>query len=290
MSTGPEVITAVPTAFHEDGSLDPEGSRAIFEFVARSGNEGAFVLGTTGEFASLDLVERGVLAELAVRTLSPHMRVIVHIGAASKFEVLRLLEQARGAGATEVAVITPHFLPATDAALWDFFGAVSAAADGMRVFVYVYRRRAGNFVSTALMAELAALPNIVGAKVSEEPLEQLAAYRAVVPDDFALYTGADSDLLRVGAFGAQGVVSGVSSVVPRPFRSGVEALGAGSQADLTAAQAAIDDVVGVIGGDLGRMKTAYRVLGVPGGTNRMAVLPPDEGGVREIERVVRRYR
>ncbi|MGO1406723.1 dihydrodipicolinate synthase family protein, partial [Agrococcus casei] len=51
-ASAPEVITAVPTAFATDGSVDMESSRAILEFVGASGNEGAFVLGTTGEFAA----------------------------------------------------------------------------------------------------------------------------------------------------------------------------------------------------------------------------------------------
>lgn len=45
-----DILTAIPTAFGRDGTLDLEGSRAIFRYVAASGNEGAFVLGTTGEF------------------------------------------------------------------------------------------------------------------------------------------------------------------------------------------------------------------------------------------------
>jgi len=288
--SGPSVITAVPTAFRADGGLDPEGSRAIFDYVARSGNEGAFVLGTTGEFPALTVSERGVLVDLALQRLAPHMRVIVHVGAPSLFEVLQLLDQARDAGAREVAVITPYFLPATDGALRDFFGAVSAAADGLDVHVYVYRKRTGNFVSTELMAELSRLPHVVGAKVSEEPLEQLAAYRAVVPDSFLLYTGADGEILHLADAGVQGVVSGVSSVLPRPFRQAVDAVVSASPDKLVAAQSAVDEAVGVIGGDLARMKAAYALLGVPAGGNRMAVEKPDAAALAQVEQVVKDYR
>ena len=48
-----DIVTAIPTSFHTDGSLDLEGSRSIFRYVAQSGNEGAFVLGTTGEFPAI---------------------------------------------------------------------------------------------------------------------------------------------------------------------------------------------------------------------------------------------
>lgn len=281
-----DVITAVPVAFAVDGALDVEGSTAIMRYVAQSGNEGAFILGTTGEFVALTEPERGRLVEIAMEVLAPVMRVVVHVGAGSLAEVLRLVEQARHAGATEIAVLTPYYLPASDEALRTFFRAVSDASDGLGVYVYVYRKRANNFVSTALMAELASLPNVVGAKVSEEPLEQLAAYRAVVPDDFVIYTGADADLLRVAAFGAQGVISGVSSVLPKPFRAALAVADSDDAAARAAAQADIDAAVAVIAGDMGRMKAAYGLMGIDAGTTRMAIEPPSEETIERLRAAI----
>src|SRR3990170_4896399 len=133
-----DILTAVPVAFAEDGSLDLEGSREILQYVAKSGNEGAFVLGTTGEFPSLSFDERGQLVALSLAELSDVMRVVVHVGAPSLYEVLRLIAQAKEAGAKEIAVITPYFLPSTDEALLDFFTAVNDASDGLDVYIYVY--------------------------------------------------------------------------------------------------------------------------------------------------------
>lgn len=283
-----DILTAVPVAFTEDGALDLEGSRRIARHVARSGNEGAFVLGTTGEFVALSYEERGQLARMSIEELAPHMRVVVHVGAASLYEVRRLIQQARDAGATEIAVLTPYYLPCTDAALRHFFREVSAVSDGLEVYVYVYRKRSGNFVSNELMAEIAQLPNVVGAKVSEEPLEQIAAYRAVVPESFRIYTGADSELLRAAEHGADGVISGVSSVLPKPFRAAVAAAERGDDAAKTAAQDQIDEAVSAVGGDMGRMKAAYRLLGIDAGTTRMAIEPPSPAALELIARAVRR--
>jgi 4-hydroxy-tetrahydrodipicolinate synthase len=285
-----DILTAVPVAFHDDGSLDLDGSREILRYVAASGNEGAFVLGTTGEFPSLSFEERGQLAALSLEELSDAMRVVVHVGAPSLYEVLRLIKQARQLGATEIAVLTPYYLPATDDALRDFFTAVDAASEGLSVFIYVYQKRTGNFVSVELMAELARLPRIVGAKVSEEPLSLIAEYRAVVPEEFLLYTGADAELAAAADFGAQGVISGVSSVLPKPFRALADAAESGDAQRIAAAQADVDTVVSTIAGDMGRMKAAYRVLGVNGGTTRMAIASPSPEALAEIERVTPLYR
>lgn len=285
-----DIVTAVPTSFHRDGTLDLEGSRAIFRYVARSGNEGAFVLGTTGEFPAVDDAEFEQLVAAALDELAPAMRVIVHVGQPSAFEAVRRVEIARRLGATEFAALTPYYLPATEDAVFDYFQKVSDAVGDGSLFVYVYPKRSGIEVGPALMARLAGLAGIVGTKVSELTLDDIAAYRAVVPEDFVIYTGADRDLVAAGEVGAQGVVSGISSVLPKPFRALAAAADGEDPDALAQAQAVVDDVVSVIGGDMARMKAAYRALGVADGVCRMALAEPDDTALGEIDRVLASYR
>ncbi|WP_262001783.1 dihydrodipicolinate synthase family protein [Microbacterium sp. Mcb102] len=285
-----DILTAVPTAFRRDGSLDLEGSRAIFRFVGRSGNEGAFILGTTGEFPAVDVAEFTALVAAAVEELQDRMRVIVHVGQPSTFEAVRLVEIAKGLDVTEFAALTPYYLKSTEDAIFDYFQAVSDAVGDGRLYVYIYPARSGNTVSPELLVRLAALPNIVGAKLSELSLDEIAAYRAVVPADFELYTGADRDLIAAVDAGAQGVVSGVSSVTPKPFRALADAGRSGDAEAIAAAQAAVDDVVSLIGGDMARMKEAYRVLDVVDAYCRMAIAEPTAAERTAVAEVVAAHR
>lgn len=285
-----DIVTAIPTSFHRDGSLDAEGSRSIFRYVAASGNEGAFILGTTGEFPAVDDAEFETLVESALAELSQSMRVIVHVGQPSAFEAVRRVQIARRLGATEFAALTPYYLTSSDDAMHEYFAAVADAVGDGTLFVYIYPARSGNTVSPELLARLAELPSVIGAKISELSLDEIAAYRAVVPDDFVLYTGADRDLVAAGEVGAQGVVSGVSSVLPAPFRALAAAADSGDAAAIAHAQVAVDDVVSVIGGNMARMKAAYRSLGVADGVCRMALIEPDDAALVEIDRVLAEYR
>ncbi len=285
-----DIVTAVPTSFNRDGTLDEEGSRAIFRYVGESGNEGAFILGTTGEFPAIDDDEFESIVRAAIDELSGRMRVIVHVGQPSAYEAVRRVETAKRLGATEFAALTPYYLAVADDAVFDYFSRVSDAVGDGSLFVYIYPKRSGIDVSPELLARLAHLPAIVGAKVSELSLDDIAAYRAVVPDDFVIYTGADRELVAAGEVGAQGVVSGVSSVLPKPFRALAAAADGGDAARLTEAQAAVDDVVGVIGGDMARMKAAYRSLGIADGVCRMALTEPDGAALAAIDRVLAAYR
>lgn len=281
-----DILTAIPTAFHDGGALDLEGSRAIFRHVARSGNEGAFVLGTTGEFPAVHDDEFSLLVEAALAELAPVMRIVVHVGAPSAFEAVRRARIAKELGATEFAAVTPYYLPASDDAMHDYYAAISDAVDDGELYVYAYPARSGNAVSPALLARIATLGNVVGVKASELTLDDIAAYRAAVPDGFVVYTGADRDLVAAGECGADGVVSGVSSVLPKPFRALVDAAGSGDASRIAEAQRAVDDVVSVIGGDMPRMKAALRLMGIVDARCRMALDEPDEAALAEIARVV----
>lgn len=283
-----EILTAVPVAFHKDGRLDVEGSRQILKNVASSGVDAAFILGTTGEFPSLSFEERGAITRLAIEETAD-MRLVVHVGAASTYQVLQLLEQCKALGVTEVAVITPYYLPATDQALIDFYRDVSDASEGITVYLYLFRERTGNFVTESLLTELAKLPNIKGAKISGETLEQVARYRAAVPADFVLYTGEDRSYALAHDFGAQGVVSGVASVFPKPFVQMAAALESGSKEEITRLQASIDDAVGVLIGDMARMKVALGMQGIQGGYPRMSIEAPSKEIVAELQRAVGLY-
>lgn len=285
-----DILTAVPTAFHRDGTLDLEGSRAIFRFVGESGNEGAFVLGTTGEFPAVDADEFAALVEAALAELKDRMRVIVHVGRPSTYEAVRLTRAARALGATEFAALTPYYLKATDDAIFEYYRAVSDAVGDGRLYVYIYPARSGNPVSPELLVRLAALPNVVGAKISELSLDDIAAYRAAVPADFELYTGADRDLIAAVEVGAQGVVSGVSSVTPKPFRALADAGRSGDPVAIAAAQEAVDAVVSLIGGDMARMKEAYRVLDVVDTHCRMAIAEPTDAERSAVAQVVAAHR
>jgi 4-hydroxy-tetrahydrodipicolinate synthase len=284
-----DIVTAVPTSFHADGVLDVDGTRSIFRYVARSGNEGALVLGTTGEFPAIDDAEFETIIGLALDELSGSMRVIVHVGQPSAFEAVRRVRISQALGAREFAALTPYYLPSTDEAQFEYFRQVADAVGNGQLYIYIYPARSGNTVSPDLLRRLADLPAVVGAKISELSLDDIAAYRAAVPADFVIYTGADKDLVAAGQVGAQGVVSGVSSVTPAPFRALVAAAASGDPEALARAQADVDDVCTVIGGDMARMKAAYRILGVADGTCRMALTAPDQAAISELDRVLTAY-
>jgi 4-hydroxy-tetrahydrodipicolinate synthase len=281
MPKKPIILTALPVAFAEDGSVSIDGNTAILRKCAASAVDGAFVLGTTGEFPSLSEDERRDLTRLSLDILRDK-QVVVHVGAASLHQVERLIQQARAEGAKYIAAITPYFLPSTDEALRQFYGRISEVSDGLGVFVYIFKARTGVSVSPQLMAELAQLPNIIGVKISGESLETVGAYRQVVPEGFLVLTGSDREIGNLDKVGADGVISGIASVYPEPFVAMADAVARGepNRAELQAdVEAAVDGLLG----DVERLKTGLRLQGIPAGHARMAVGAPDAEALATIE-------
>ncbi|MBF4571800.1 dihydrodipicolinate synthase family protein [Herbiconiux sp. VKM Ac-1786] len=287
-AVAPEILTAVPVAFRADGSLNEEGSREILQAVARSGVQGALVLGTTGEFPALSERERGILTEIALEELS-ELRAVVHVGAASQYEVSRLIEQARAAGAREIAILTPYYLPTTPSAILEFYRTLADQSDGLDAYVYLFRDRTSNDVSEELLAQIAELPNIVGVKLSGESLEQVARFRAAVPADFLIYTGGDRDLARAHDFGAQGVISGVASVFAGPFVRLREALVSGNSSRVAELQHEVDAAVDLVRGDPLRMKAILRLQGIDAGHARMALDEPTDRDLADFAAAIPRF-
>lgn len=282
-----DIITAVPVSFDEDGALDLVGTRAILEYVATSGVQGALVLGTTGEFPALSIAERNTVAALAVEVLDG-IRVIVHVGAASLFEVLQLVDGARAAGAREIAVLTPFYLPAPVGEVYEFFRAVTAECEGLDVYVYLFEARTGVSVDEQLLVRLAELPHVVGVKVSGESLARITEFRAHLPEGFVIYTGSDRDFAAAEAAGADGVVSGVSSALAKPFVRMRAALEAGDRAAIAEIQPDIDEAVDAIQGESTRMLAVHRLAGRRVGSSRMPIPQPREADLDRLAEAVQR--
>jgi Dihydrodipicolinate synthase/N-acetylneuraminate lyase len=269
-----DIITAVPLAFDANGALDLEGSRQILEYVRTSGVQGALVLGTTGEFPALSIEERNAVAKLSTEVLT-NMRVIIHVGAASKFEVSHLIDGARDAGATEIAVITPYYLPTPAEEVFNYFSDIVKEAAGLDIYVYMFEARTGVPIGEDLIVRLAELPGVVGVKVSGESLDLVSTFRSRLPEDFRIYTGSDGDFAKAYAAGANGVISGVASAYAKPFVAMRSALLSDEKHRIPDLQADIDEVVGAVDGSPARMRAVHRLVGHAVGGTRMPIPEPD---------------
>ncbi|MBV9450499.1 MAG: dihydrodipicolinate synthase family protein [Streptosporangiaceae bacterium] len=273
-----EVLSAVPTLFAADGSVDLAANRALYVHLAGL-VDGLFVAGTTGEFPALSDDERLSLVSIALDVAGPD-RVVAHVGAASARQAARLAVAAVGLGVRRIAAITPFYLPARPDELTRHYVLIrDAVGSAAEFYAYIFHERTGVHVPPPLFATVAAAAGLSGAKVSGGSAGALAEYVASAPG-LRFFSGDDSNPGRSLALGCSGVVSGRSAAYPEVFATLLRALrdGDGDAASGVSGQSGVPGQPGLLGqegqsggaGPLGQSGLSG-ASGLPG--------PPGQSGV-----------
>lgn len=132
-----QLLTAVLTPFHRDGSLALEVLPEYADWLAGWDCPGVYVGGTAGEGASMTTAERQTLLERWVELAAGRLRVIAHVGHSSLPDARALAEHAQAVGADAISAVPPYFLKINDAeALVDFFARVTDAAPRLPFIYY----------------------------------------------------------------------------------------------------------------------------------------------------------
>lgn len=251
---------------------------------------GLVVLGSNGEFALLSYEEKVELVRFVREHLPQDKLVIAGTGCETTAETIRLTKDCAAAGANAALVINPSFYKGsyTDPVLKAHFTAV-ADASPIPLMVYNMPRNTGMNLSSQLVIELSAHPNIVGVKDSSGNIVQIAEICAGTPDDFSVFAGSGSFLLASLAVGGVGGTLAVANIMPEQSVEVVNLFNAGKmdearrvQQQLLAPNAAVTAKFGISG-----LKAALDYLGYYGGSVRRPLLPLAAGEVDKLHAILR---
>ncbi len=222
------VIVPLLTPFDEHDHVDSTATRRLVEFLIERGVHGLMPGGTTGEGPLLSFAERCALAEIVVEAAAGRVPVIVHTGAITTQETIRLTQHARETGATAASLITPYYFRYGEQALFEHFAAVARAVPSLPLYLYNNPPVTGNTISSALIARLVEhFPNIVGLKDSNSSLDTLVRCKALRDGRFNTAIGNDGLILAGIARGLDACVSGNANIVPELVVSLYEAAARG---------------------------------------------------------------
>lgn len=213
MNPPARALAAAVTPLNDDGEgVDLAAIEQLVAFYAASRLDGLLVLGTTGEGILLSPDERGAVANEFVRCGAGRLQIVVHCGAQSTRDTVRLAEHAAAAGAAGVAVIAPPYFALDAAAMERHFLAAARAAEPLPFYIYEFAARSGYAVPLAIVERLRSLAtNLAGLKVSDMPFEQVEPYLLPGLD---VFVGAEELIHRGLQRGAAGAVSGLAAALP----------------------------------------------------------------------------
>jgi 4-hydroxy-tetrahydrodipicolinate synthase len=268
------VLTAMVTAFADDGSVDLEGTARVAQHLADTGHDGVVVSGTTGEAPTLSTQESGDVLRAVVEAVGDRLTVVAGVGTNDTRHSVELAEQAEKLGADGLLLVTPYYSKPSQEGVAAHFEAV-AGSSGLPVLLYDIPGRAGIAIAPETYRRVAEHERVVAVKDAVGDL--CRGVRIMSETGLAFYSG--DDVLNLGwlTHGAAGVVSVVGHVAGREYAAMVRAVDSG---DLPAALAVYRRLVPVVDAMMRRApgavtaKASMQLLGVlPNRNVRLPLLP-----------------
>jgi 4-hydroxy-tetrahydrodipicolinate synthase len=261
------VLTAMVTAFRDDGAVDLDGTARVASWLVDHGNDGVVVSGTTGESPTTSTEETGAVLHAVVDAVGDRATVVAGVGTNNTAHSIELARQAERCGAHGLLVVTPYYNKPPQAGLLRHFTAVADSTD-LPVMLYDIPPRSVVPIEVETLVRAAEHPNIVAVKDAKGDLG--AVQWTLARTDLAYYSGEDMLNLPLLAVGGVGVVSVVGHLVGTRLAELVTAVESG---DLVKARAVNESLLPVYTGIFRTqgvilVKAALRMLGLPAGPVR----------------------
>lgn len=284
------IYAPVATTFGADGELDLAGLRGNLAHYATSALDGVVLLGSNGEFVSLDDAEREAVVAAGLEAVGGRKAVMVGTGAESTRATVARTRRAAGLGADYALVVTPHYYtPRYDRAAYLGHYLAVAEASPIPVVIYVMAAYTGVDLAGPLVAELSTHPNIVGIKDSGGNAPKVAELIATAKPGFAVLAGSASFLYPALCLGATGGIVALGNVAPdrcaelaRLTLAGDHEAARALQLRLIAPNAAVTSRFGIAG-----LKVALDAVGLRGGPPRPPLLPLGEEDAAAVRSTLR---
>jgi 4-hydroxy-tetrahydrodipicolinate synthase len=283
------VLTAMVTAFGDDGSVDLDGTARVAEHLAAHGHDGVVVSGTTGESPTTSVEEDGRILRAVLEAVGDRLTVVAGVGTNDTAHSVELATQAEKTGAHGVLLVTPYYNKPTQEGVAAHFEAVAGASD-LPVMLYDIPGRTGVTISVDTYRRVAGHERIVAVKDAVGDLAR--GVRIMSETGLAFYSG--DDVLNLGwlTHGGCGIVSVVGHVAGDRYADLVAAVDNG---DLSRALATYRELVPVVEALMttaqGAMtaKAAMQLLGVlPNRNVRLPLVPADDALVAHLRDVLTR--
>jgi 4-hydroxy-tetrahydrodipicolinate synthase len=277
------MLTAMATAFHDDGSVDLDGTARIAVHLVDHGNDGVVVSGTTGESPTTTVEEDGQILQAVKDAVGDRASVVAGVGTNSTAHSVELAQQAAKIGVDAVLLVTPYYSKPGQAGTLHHFRTVSEAAD-LPVMLYDVPGRTATRIELPTYEAAKQVANIVSVKDATGDVARTALLTEL---GYAVYSGDDAAVLGFLAHGACGLVSVAGHVAGEDLASLIGSFLAGDHRAALGTYRrlvpAMEAVMGVPNYGATTAKAALQLLGVlPNRNVRGPLVPLDDAEVEAL--------
>ncbi|MGN0231496.1 MAG: dihydrodipicolinate synthase family protein [Muribaculaceae bacterium] len=213
------IITPMITPFINRTTLDIKGLEAMLSHIIDGGVNGIFLLGTTGEGASMPMRLKKQLISHTVDFVAGRTPVLVHIADCCIETSLEIADYAHKCHADYLVCALPFYLGLTQSEIVKYY---STIADNVRLPLFIYNIPAQTklMISIDSIKQLCRHPNIIGIKDSSGNgtyFSTLVAEVKPVNPNFSILVGPDEMLASTITVGGDGGVNSGSNLFPKLY-------------------------------------------------------------------------
>ena len=271
------IVVPMVTPFTPTGDLDEAAARRIVDHILEADVGGVFLLGTTGEDASMSLEMRTRLVATVTEHVGGRATTYAGISHNSLASSVKAAEAYTRLGVDTLVARLPTYYALTDEEQHAYFLALLERIPGP-LMLYNITSTTHMTIPIRVIEALSQHSQVVGIKDSDRDLPRLEELvrRLGGRPDFSLLCGVTAWSVRALALGADGCVPSTANLVPEACQRLYERFCQGDLAAAEACQRELDELGGILragqtlGQSIGSLKAAMGALGLCGPT----VLPP----------------
>ena len=235
------IVPPLVTPLLDNDTLDVEGLERLIEHVIAGGVHAVFLLGTTGEFASLSYKLREELIRHSCRIVKGRLPVLAGISDSAFTESLNLARKAAQYGADAVVITPPYYFESGQPELLEYLKRIMVQ---MPLPLFVYNMPVHTKVTFApdTVRAAAEIPEIIGMKDSSANLAYFNQVQYLLKDrpDFTFMVGPEEITAEFVMMGGHGGVNGGANMFPKLY---VDLYHAAASHDLEKVQVLRDKVM-----------------------------------------------
>lgn len=195
------VWPALFTPLDKSGALNEKELEKLINLMVLQQVDGLYLLGSTGQGFLFSERERKKIAQVTMEINDGRLPVIVHVGALSTDEAVRLSVHAADCGVDGISSVGPIYYNSTTAMAIEHYRKI-ATATALPFFPYQIGNNKPTKESVTALMEI---PNIKGMKVTTNNLVEIGAIHNMVPEWY-LFSGSDELLCHAALCGTTGAI------------------------------------------------------------------------------------
>jgi 4-hydroxy-tetrahydrodipicolinate synthase len=197
-----------------DGKIREGVLGRLCDDLIKAGVHGLTPLGSTGEFAYLNNLQRETIVQATIETAAGRIPVVAGAASTSTSDAVAQAKQYQRLGADGILAILEAYFPLTDAQVESYFRAIADAVD-IPVVIYTNPQFQRSDLSLDCIARLSAHPRIRYIKDASTNTGRLLSIINRCGEDIRVFSASAHIPAAVMLIGGMGWMAGPACIIPR---------------------------------------------------------------------------